>query len=380
MPTYRQAAGKVANEINLGGERGGGERGPKSTWEGLRGGGNQPGRGFGGFRPQVDLGQHPWDPDPLQTRLNKALRSLDGLSVGDAFGERFFGNPVEVLLRIRDRILPPGPWHFTDDTVMALSIVDVLATHGLVETAQLARLFAKRYQMDPGRGYGGIAHEILGKIAAGAPWELEAARPFDGQGSMGNGGAMRAAPIGAYFAGDLAAVREAAADSARITHAHPEGQAGAIAVAIASAWMADGGTDAADLFATVLRHTPPGDTRSGIEQASRLDARTPSREAASSLGNGSRVIASDTVPFCIWSVAVNLGRYEEAMWSTVAGLGDRDTTCAIVGGILAAHPAVTVPPAWLSARESFAFFEPAWQAPTGGVPSADATKTAPERK
>jgi ADP-ribosylglycohydrolase len=37
----------------------------------------------------------------------------------------------------------------------------------------------------------------------------------------------------------------------------------------------------------------------------------------------------------------------------VSGLGDRDTTCAIVGGIVAArHGVEGIPADWLAARES----------------------------
>ena len=39
------------------------------------------------------------------------------------------------------------------------------------------------------------------------------------------------------------------------------------------------------------------------------------------------------------------------MWSTVSALGDRDTTCAIVGGVLACDIRATIPEDWLSARE-----------------------------
>jgi hypothetical protein len=40
------------------------------------------------------------------------------------------------------------------------------------------------------------------------------------------------------------------------------------------------------------------------------------------------------------------------MWTTVAGLGDRDTTCAIVGGIVALSAApATIPSTWVAARE-----------------------------
>ena len=76
--------------------------------------------------------------------------------------------------------------------------------------------------------------------------------------------------------------------------------------------------------------------------------------AAPLLGNGSRVTAPDTVPFCVWAAARFGGEsWEEALWQTVSALGDRDTTCAIVGGILAlAKGYDAIPQAWLQARES----------------------------
>ena len=84
---------------------------------------------------------------------------------------------------------------------------------------------------------------------------------------------------------------------------------------------------------------------------------TPVRAAVSTLGNGSKVTAQDTVPFALWSAACHLNDYEEALWATVSGLGDRDTTCAIAGGVVAARTGMGgVPGGWLSAREDF----PAW--------------------
>ena len=42
----------------------------------------------------------------------------------------------------------------------------------------------------------------------------------------------------------------------------------------------------------------------------------------------------------------------EALWTTLSGLGDRDTTCAIVGGIVACRTGVEgIPAEWLAARE-----------------------------
>jgi ADP-ribosylglycohydrolase len=290
-------------------------------------------------------------------RLAAARRSLDGVSVGDAFGERFFGHPEQVLTMIESRALPGAPWKYTDDTVMAMSIVDVLTESRRVDPDRLADLFAARYRRDPRRGYGATAHEILGNIVSGLPWRAAAAQPFDGTGSMGNGAAMRAAPIGAYFASDYQAVVDAARTSAAVTHAHPDGQAGAIAVAVAAAWVTRGAGSAKELFETVLEYTPEGDTHAGIARAARVSHATHVRNAASTLGNGSRVISSDTVPYCIWCASKHLDQYEEAMWATVSGLGDRDTTCAIVGGIVAMHPRSEIPKEWSDAREPLANME-----------------------
>lgn len=62
--------------------------------------------------------------------------------------------------------------------------------------------------------------------------------------------------------------------------------------------------------------------------------------------------AQDTVPFPFWRAARHLDDYEEALWLTVSGLGDRDTTCAVVGGIVACYVGEAgIPAAWLEARE-----------------------------
>ena len=71
---------------------------------------------------------------------------------------------------------------------------------------------------------------------------------------------------------------------------------------------------------------------------------------AAVLGCGRRTSAHDTVPFALWSAARGLGDYEQAFWTTAQAGGDVDTTCAIVGGILAA--AGTAPPAaWTERTE-----------------------------
>jgi ADP-ribosylglycohydrolase len=285
-------------------------------------------------------------------RLQRAQASLDGLSIGDAFGEQFFRGLDTIIPMIENRVLPARPWNYTDDTVMALSIVDVLSERRIIDQDLLAALFGARYRFDRKRGYGGTAHGILTRISSGMPWRDASTSAFGGMGSMGNGGAMRAAPIGAYFFDDFEAVSENAHLSAEVTHAHLEGQAGAIAVAVAAACMAKFIQDPSELFNVILHYTPDSATRAGILQASKLPLTYDVHTAVSALGNGSRIISQDTVPFTLWCAARHINQFEEAIWTTVSGLGDVDTTCAIVGGILAANPDTKAPVVWLRSRES----------------------------
>jgi ADP-ribosylglycohydrolase len=279
-------------------------------------------------------------------RMARVARSLEGLSLGDAFGERFFGPPGTMTARIQARELPAAPWRWTDDTAMAVGIRDVLHRHGHVDRDALAEVFARRFREDPWRGYGPKAQEILELIYSGTPWAVAARAPYR-DGSKGNGGAMRAAPVGAYFADDLDRAAAEARASAEVTHAHPEGKAGAIAVAVAAGWAARG--ESGSLFDAALPRLDASETRARLELAAAMPATLPVWQVATRLGAGEQVLAEDTVPFALWCASVWSGAYEEALWQTVSALGDRDTTCAIVGGIVALRS--PPPSGWIPLRE-----------------------------
>jgi ADP-ribosylglycohydrolase len=285
--------------------------------------------------------------------MARAQLALDGLSVGDAFGGRYFEPPGE------STSLPPTPWPYSDDTEMSLAIVSVLDRNGRIEPDELARDFACRYQANPYRGYGLTVRRVLESIAEGTPWNLAAVQVYGGLGSTGNGGAMRAAPIGAYFAGDDRAVVEQARLSAATTHAHPEGQAGAIAVTVAAAWAArmdHRGLSGRAMLEFAWDLTPPGETRAGIERALLLDFGEDIGAAVALLGNGNRITAPDTVPFALWCAARHIDNFAEALWSVAAAGGDNDTNGAIVGGIVAlANGPGAIPHDWLIAREALAW-------------------------
>ena len=292
-------------------------------------------------------------PNTPDARLARAALSLEGLSVGDAFGERFFSWSVEEMAP--QRVAPPGPWLYTDDTEMALSLVSVLRQSGELDQDRLARSFSEHY--DPQRGYGPAMHDIVPMMWLPGSWVSLSRRLFGGQGSFGNGAAMRVAPLGAYFADDLETAASQAFDSAIVTHAHPEAAAGAVAVAVGAA-LAWQGRDLRtrpirpDFLDGILTLVPESQVRTGIERARDLPPETTVFQAARILGNGDGVSAQDTVPFVLWCAGQHLGSYEDALWLTVSGLGDRDTTCAMVGGIVALSAgAASIPDAWIAARE-----------------------------
>jgi ADP-ribosylglycohydrolase len=289
------------------------------------------------------------------TAKERALLSLDGLSIGDAFGETFFGETEDVIARIARRDVCEAAWPYTDDTEMALSIVRVLFDHDRIDQNVLAERFATR--MQPRRGYGLGTFHILTGVQRGSHWRSLSRSFFGDPGSFGNGAAMRVAPLGAYFADDpLERITEQARLASEITHAHPEGIAGGIAVAVAAALAAQASGSGVPLgkpfIESVRDATPQGTTREFIDEALSLPDVASPLDAARVLGNGSDITAPDTVPFCLWVCSRFSNDFVEAMWNTVAALGDRDTMCAIVGGIISCQTGrQAIPDEWFDRRE-----------------------------
>ena len=188
-------------------------------------------------------------------------------------------------------------------------------------------------------------------------WRELAAAQFGGQGSFGNGAAMRVAPLGAYFASNLRRAASQARLSALVTHTHPEAVAGAIAVAIAAAlaWRYRVRRQCparAEFVEHVLPFVPAGEVSSRLRRARDIVPHTSAEAAAAMLGSGYRISAQDTVPYVLWCAGQFLEDYEEALWQTASGLGDVDTTCAMVGGIVVLYTGVeNIPGEWLRRRE-----------------------------
>ncbi|RCG28837.1 ADP-ribosylglycohydrolase family protein [Streptomyces diacarni] len=385
-------------------------------------------------------------PDPVAAeRISRALASLRGLAVGDALGSQFF--IPDNLPFLRRRELPPGRWQWTDDTEMAASLVAVLARHGSADQDALAASFATHHDFD--RGYGPAVNRMLRLIRQeGGDWRELASSLFDGQGSWGNGGAMRVAPLGAWFADDPDRAADEAARSAEVTHRHPEAVAGTRAVAAAAALVAADAHDrsataapaassalrpvhgdeppasasrpvqgeglstsvprpvqgegpgptaegqaqgagrtpaegrasdeptahqdppatrgqratgagstaplmAETLLLEVLKHVPRSAVHAGLRRAIDLLDYSDVGTVAAVLGCGRRTSTQDTVPFTLWAAARHLGDFRAAVWTTAGAGGDVDTTCAIVGGVVAAGGPAAPPEEWDARTEGF---------------------------
>lgn len=294
-------------------------------------------------------------PDHNQ-RLRRAKATIEGLSLGDSFGSFFEMSVGETPWHIRKYRLPPEPWRWTDDTLMAMSIFDNLRQYGEVNQDELAQSFAKYF--DPSRGYGAGATQLLMGIQQGKDWRDLSPNMFNKSGSYGNGAAMRVAPLGAYFAeSPIEQVIEQAKLSAEITHSHPEGIAGAITMAVATvvAWQfyVEGREpDRKHFINRIVPHIPDGETRDRVIEARDIQREHKIENIAHVLGNGSNVSAMDTLPLVLYCAGEFMDNFEQAMWKTARALGDTDTNCAMVGAIITTYQGIQgVPKGWKFKRE-----------------------------
>jgi ADP-ribosylglycohydrolase len=284
------------------------------------------------------------------------METLEGLSVGDAIGEALSYQHARARNLDDFSTFGQGNIRFTDDTAMALGIVECLSRCKTIDPDVLAWIFARNYKSDPERGYGKMTRKILTQLGDGGSWRTLSASAFSG-GSFGNGSAMRVGPLGAYFWDDFGKVCDTAAATARVTHFHNEGIAGAVAVAIATAAATRSRGEPPEhaaqiIWQSVLEMTPSGTTAIALKLASSLDTAHKSTHVAKIVGCGYDVSCQDTVPFAIWNACRCLSDFQEALLSTVEVGGDCDTNAAIVCGIVASYGTSScIPEAWRRARE-----------------------------
>lgn len=164
---------------------------------------------------------------------------LLGALVGDCLGAPFEGDTISAgdKLVIRDYLNKlENPNHkeptkmYTDDTAMTRSIGKFLVDKPEPDFSFLARLFVKDYYLEPNRGYGGNVIKVFEKLKLNKFQDVykPASEQFGGSGSLGNGGAMRIAPIALCFHDNSKKMLNIARKATEITHTNSLGVNGAL--------------------------------------------------------------------------------------------------------------------------------------------------------
>ena len=156
-----------------------------------------------------------------------ARGALLGCALGDAIGEVAFAAPDPSALWAT--IETSEQLAYTDDTAMSVAVARELVEHaGALDADALGGRFHTAFAAEPWRGYGPGPPKIFQTARhRGRPYAEIAARLHGGQGSLGNGAAMRVAPVG-VAARHRADLDELAAISSRPTHAHAIGREAAL--------------------------------------------------------------------------------------------------------------------------------------------------------
>lgn len=277
-------------------------------------------------------------------RFDQRLGALLGTFVGDALGMPFEGAPPrsapEPLELLPARL---GRGTYTDDTEMMIALAEVLAETGECDEQRLAECFLEQH--NPARGYGAGTLAVFSLWRRGVPVG-EAARRTFGEGSYGNGAAMRIAPLGAHFADHEDRLLAEAARSARVTHTHALGVAGAVAQAAAVGAAVRGD----DPLETAIRVTTEPTFREALERAAAaVLADVGSEAVAKALGTGVEALESVPAALC---AATRAESFEAACTYAVRMGGDADTIAAMAGAVAGARfGASSIPARWLDGLE-----------------------------
>lgn len=267
----------------------------------------------------------------MPTVADRFAGCLLGLAVGDAFAAPYEGVPDWYILA--ERGLPDqfmrtplnDPMRYTDDTEMMIGVAETLAECGHIDADHLMNRFVTNYTQD--RGYGSGARKILNAAKAGEDWNIVAETNFPG-GSLGNGGAMRVAPVGLLFHHDLDAVWDEAAKSAHPTHRHPVGIEAAQVMALAVALAVRAERIDRKPFLKQLRERATTE-----EMTWALDTAIGLRKGDQYSVLGSTLQAHRSVVTAIALFAAEGGDFNKAVGRCI-GLGDDTDTLAAMAGAL----------------------------------------------
>ncbi len=288
---------------------------------------------------------------PMDDLTGKFLGSMVGMALGDAIGEMAFRYWKEADPRAW--IAQTDPLTYTDDTAMALGLAQSLVQTGRLDEQHLGDTFRAHYVREPWRGYASGPPTIFALVERQAISYTEAARRlFGGQGSFGNGAAMRIAPVGLFFH-DAPDLYDQARRSAHVTHAHPIGVDGAaiLAWAVGQAVRLDPGEPfALEAFCQGLAEfarTPEMQGKMELLRALLAEDAQP-QIAADRLGR--TVAVHESLPFALYAFLRHPGSFEDCLFCAILNGGDRDTLGAMACAVSGAYLGIEAIPADWRAR------------------------------
>jgi poly(ADP-ribose) glycohydrolase ARH3 len=284
----------------------------------------------------------------------KFLGGMVGSALGDAIGELAFRGLGEAGLR--SQVAQMDVLVYTDDTAMAIGLAESISQVGGLDPQHLGDTFRANFGREPWRGYAAGPPTVFSTVERYRVSYAEAARGlFGGQGSFGNGAAMRIAPVGLFYH-DSPDLYEQVRQSASVTHAHPVGVDGAavLAWAIARAVKLDPGGPfpVEDVTQGLVDFARTPEVRDKMARVHTLIAEdAPPSRAANRLGRG--VAVHESMPFAVYSFLRHPQSFEACLFCAILNGGDRDTlgamACAISGAYLGVE---AIPPVWREKLEN----------------------------
>jgi poly(ADP-ribose) glycohydrolase ARH3 len=239
---------------------------------------------------------------------------------------------------------------------MTILCAESLLTSGGFDADAMAQHLARHF--DAERRYGRGTIEALERINDGAEWRSAAKNIYGPEGSYGNGGAIRVAPIALLYADDVSTLTRHALTSSALTHAHPLATTGtclqARAVALCTAASEQVSRDSfVDALTRYIRDLPAN--QEYLARLSKipalLSARAKPQEVAVTLGND--VHAHASVPTAVYCFLQAPDSFEDAVCHALAVGGDTDSIAAMTGAIAGAYLGSSViPQRWLNKVET----------------------------
>jgi poly(ADP-ribose) glycohydrolase ARH3 len=285
---------------------------------------------------------------------SKYLGSMVGSAIGDAIGELAFYYPEkESLCEMANRL---EKLVYTDDTTMAMGLAESILQKKGIDQKHLGDTFSYYFYREPWRGYASGPPQIFSMVSQkGISYGEAAMSLFGGTGSLGNGAAMRIAPLGLFFHNSIQLYEQACA-SAEVTHAHPVGKDGAAvqAWAIAQAVRLDPEKEfPKEMFIqNLIAFSRMAEIQEKMKLVQRLIREEVSPETVA-FRLGKSVAVHESMPFAVYSFLRYPKSFEDCLLCSILNGGDRDTlgamACAISGAYLGIE---AIPQSWRDKLEN----------------------------